>query len=158
MKVFFPLDSNLTTFSQFIFGFMAAYRKGANAERELIHKLFDLGFSVARIAGSGSTSLPSPDIIALTPEKRLAIECKFWNSEYLHIPVKEMEQLSQWAKRAGTEMFVAWKIPNKGWFFLGPDHFNKTDKNFIVSKKTAMKKGISLLVAIGKQKTLSVKG
>ncbi len=133
---------------------MGKYRKGAGAERELIHKLFSLGFSVARIAGSGSTSLPSPDIIALTPEKRLAIECKFWNSDYLHIPVDEMEQLAGWAGRAGTEMFVAWKIPNKGWFFLLPTHFNKNKKNFTVSKKNAMKFGIPLLVAIGKQKTL----
>ena len=137
---------------------MARYRKGANAERELIHKLYNLGFSVVRVAGSGATSLPSPDILALTPKKKLAIECKFWNSAYLHIHVDEMKQLVSWAERAGTEMYVAWKIPNRGWFFLLPEHFNKTDKNFIVSKKAAMKKGLSLLVVAGKQKTLSIKG
>ena len=30
---------------------MAHYKKGADAERELIHLLFDKGFSVVRVAG-----------------------------------------------------------------------------------------------------------
>ena len=39
--------------------------KGSNAERELILDLFNKGWAVSRVAGSGCSTLPTPDIIAL---------------------------------------------------------------------------------------------
>ncbi|MFH1240623.1 MAG: Holliday junction resolvase Hjc [Candidatus Diapherotrites archaeon] len=136
---------------------MAQYRKGANAERELIHKLYDMGFSVVRIAGSGGTSLPSCDILALSPEKKLAIECKAWANENLSIKDAQMQELEEWSKKAGIEFLIAWKVPHKGWYFLPKELFKKTGKAYSLSLKKAMKYGMDITIATGKQKTLLTK-
>ena len=39
-------------------------RKGTRVERELFHMLHDKSFHCVRAAGSGSTPLPNPDILA----------------------------------------------------------------------------------------------
>ena len=136
---------------------MARYRKGANAERELIHKLFKMGFSVARVAGSGSTSLPSPDIIALNKTKILAIECKAWSQAYLNIPLKQMAELRSWSTNAGADFYIAWKIPHKGWFFLPAEIFKRTKKAYTISMKKALKQSLDIGVVTGQQKQLGAK-
>ena len=136
---------------------MAHYRKGANAERELTHKLYNMGFSVVRIAGSGGTSLPSCDIVALSPEKKLAIECKAWAKPHLSIKDLQMQELEEWSKNAGIEFLIAWKVPHKGWYFLPKELFKKTGKAYSISLKKAMKYGMDITIATGKQKTLLAK-
>ena len=133
---------------------MNRYAKGANAERELIQQLYSLGFSVVRTAGSGKTSLPSPDIIALNKYKKLCFECKAWKGKHLSIPLQQMLELVSWGKKAEVEMFVAWKIPDKGWLFLKPEHFNKSEKAFSISKEKALKKALSLNIVSGLQSTI----
>ncbi|MBU0662437.1 MAG: Holliday junction resolvase Hjc [Candidatus Diapherotrites archaeon] len=135
---------------------MTRYRKGADAERELIHKLFNLGFSVVRTAGSGSTSLPAPDLIALSREKRLAFESKAWNAAYLNISNAQMEELQGWCERADAELYVAWKIPREGWLFLKPEHFVQTGKNYAITRKKALSSALSLSVIAGHQSKLGL--
>ncbi len=136
---------------------MTRYAKGANAERELIKLLFERGFAVARVAGSGVSSLPSPDIIALKPGKQLAMECKAWSQAYLSIPLQQMDELSSWARVSGTEMFVAWKVPHKGWFFLQEKHFTKNPKFYVVSRKKAEKQGLPIEIVTGEQSQIQGK-
>lgn len=133
---------------------MTRYAKGANAERELIHELFNRGFSVVRVAGSGKTALPAPDIIALSREKKLAFECKAWRSSSVSIPLGQMNELVSWCDRAGVEPFVAWKFPREGWFFLKPEHFSKTEKAYNCTKNFALKHKLDLNVITGRQATL----
>ncbi len=133
---------------------MTRYAKGANAERELIHELFNRGFSVVRVAGSGKTALPAPDIIALSQQKKLAFECKAWSSSSVAIPLEQMRELVQWCERAGVEPFVAWKFPREGWFFLKPGHFTKTEKAYNCTKRNALKQRLNLDVIAGRQATL----
>jgi Holliday junction resolvase len=133
---------------------LAKYKKGANAERELLKLIYDNGFGCVRIAGSGATILPAPDIIALSPKKRISFECKAWNSNYLNISIDQMNELIRWGKISGTEIFIAWKIPQKGWFFLKPEHFSKKGKSYAISKKQAFKKSQNLDVILGKQAVL----
>ena len=123
---------------------MSHYKKGANAERELVHTLFDRGFSVIRTAGSGKTSLPAPDIIALKPGRQLAFECKAWNANSLSIHIASMEEFLGWCERAGTIPIVAWKVPRQGWLFLRPDHLHRTAKFCLISKKEAFEKAFTL--------------
>ncbi len=123
---------------------MARYGKGANAERELIQALFDAGFSVVRIAGSGKNPLPAPDIIALRKGRAIAFECKAWKAKNLAIPVDQMQQLLQWSKRAGAEPLIGWKVPRKGWFFLSPRQMHNSGKFYLISLNDAMRKGKSL--------------
>jgi Holliday junction resolvase len=128
---------------------MVYHSKGANAERELMHLFFQAGFSVVRIAGSGTSPLPAPDIIAIRKGRIIAVECKARKASHLAISVGQIKELGDWAARAGSESLIGWKIPRKGWFFLKPGQFNKTSKFFIISQKDAMKKGESLEDVIG---------
>ncbi|MEM0360141.1 MAG: Holliday junction resolvase Hjc [Candidatus Diapherotrites archaeon] len=136
---------------------MAHYRKGADAERELIQMLFEKGFSVARVAGSGATSLPCPDCLALSERKKMAFECKAWGAEYLNIPLQQMSELVLWAETAGIEIFVAWKIPRLGWRFIKPQDFRKNEKNYSLSLKEALSKGVPFSVLVGEQERLKPK-
>ena len=133
---------------------MTKYNKGANAERELLRIIYNNGFGCVRIAGSGATILPSPDIVALSPNKKISFECKAWNSNYLNVSIEQMTELIKWGEISGTEVFVAWKIPQKGWFFLKPEHFNKKAKSYAISKKQAFKSSQNLSVILGKQAVL----
>tara|TARA_Y100000310_G_scaffold327497_2_gene393974 strand:+ start:7989 stop:8402 length:414 start_codon:yes stop_codon:yes gene_type:complete len=134
---------------------MAYYNKGANAERELIHALFKRGLAVIRVAGSGKTSLPSPDVVALKPGLQLAIECKAWNKKHLSISNAQMEELTIWSEMAGADLWIAWKIPRKGWRFLKREQFKKSPKSYNISMKHALTHGIDIGVVIGDQKQLS---
>ena len=136
---------------------MAHYRKGADAERELIQVLFKKGFSVVRVAGSGATSLPCPDCLALSKKKRMAFECKAWSAEYLNLAKSQMEELVEWAENAGTELYIAWKIPRMGWRFINPRDFRKTAKNYSIALKEALRKGVTLPVLLGEQKQLKAR-
>lgn len=130
------------------------YGKGANAERELIKTLYSQGFSVVRAAGSGVTPLPSPDIVALSKEKKIAFECKAWNSAYLNLPSGQILSTVDWCKIAGIDFYVAWKIPNKGWLFLLPEHFSKGEKYHSISLKKAKIKALNMEKILGKQHSL----
>jgi Holliday junction resolvase len=50
--------------------------KGSNAERELVHMFWDKGWAAIRVAGSGSSQYPSPDVLAGNNLRKLAVECK----------------------------------------------------------------------------------
>ena len=130
---------------------MAHYNKGANAERELIHILFDNGFAVLRVAGSGVSPLPSPDVVALKNGKILAFECKAWKASSLAIPLADMDDEINWAKTAGAEFFIAWKIPREGWLFVRHYHFHKTLKNYMLSLEDAKRHSTTLAVIMGEQ-------
>jgi len=136
---------------------LARYRKGANAERELIQMLYGKGFAVVRVAGSGATSLPCPDCLALSRKKKMAFECKAWSGNYLHIPVEQMDELANWANTAGIEFFVAWKISREGWIFLRKNAFHKSNKHYSISKKKAKSSGFLFSVLVGEQKQLKPK-
>lgn len=123
---------------------MAHYNKGANAERELIKALFDRGFAVLRVAGSGVSPLPSPDVVALKSGRILAIECKAWKGAHLAIPVVTMTDEINWAKTAGAEFFIGWKIPRDGWLFVRAEHFHNAGKNFMISLVEAKLKSVTL--------------
>jgi len=123
---------------------MVYHSKGANAERELMRLFFEAGFSVVRIAGSGTSPLPAPDIVALKKGRIIAVECKARKAKNLAIVPEQMSELQEWAKKAGAEAFVGWKVPRKGWLFLKPKQFHATGKFFLISLKDAEKKGKSL--------------
>jgi len=130
---------------------MAHYNKGANAERELIHTLSDMGFAVLRVAGSGVSPLPSPDVVALKNGKILAFECKAWKGSYLAIPIVTFNDEVNWAKTAGAEFFIGWKVPREGWLFVKAERFHNAGKNFMISLDEAKKHSIDLGVLAGVQ-------
>ena len=122
---------------------MARYAKGANAERELIRILYEYGFAPIRAAGSGKSSLPSPDLIAIKDGRIIAFECKAWGGPYVNISHGQMDELSKWCSMAGAELIVAWKIPHKGWFLVEKNDMHKSGKAYIISEEVAMKRGFA---------------
>ncbi len=92
-------------------------RKGTNAERELMHKLWNQGFAVVRAAGSGSTTLPNPDLFASFEGKNYAIECKCTKNKFIRIRREQLENLKIFSRRAGAKPIIAVKFINNGWRF-----------------------------------------
>ena len=120
---------------------MAGYAKGANAEREMARILWDYGFAMMRAAGSGKSTLPSPDMVAIKKGRIIAFECKAWKGRYLNIEHKQMDELAEWCRMAKADFFIAWKVPHKGWFLINRNDMKKTAKAYVISVETAKKKG-----------------
>ena len=85
-----------------------------------------------RAAGSGVNSL-SPDIIAIKEDKLYAFECKAWNSNLLIEP-ERFESLKKWEKNTRMQVFIAWRINNKGWFFIKLEELSKNGRNYTLTK------------------------
>ena len=94
--------------------------KGTNAERELIHLLWERGWFSIRVAGSGSSKYPSPDIVAANGLRRLSIECKSSADSKRYITKNQILELKQFAEKFISEPYVAFRH-NSEWFFIGLD-------------------------------------
>lgn len=115
---------------------MRRYNKGARSERELLNKLYELGYSVVRAAGSGVNAL-GPDIIAIKKGICFAFECKAWDRGSLSIEPDQFEKLVEWERNSAAFTFVAWKVKNKGWYFIKLNEFTKAERNYNVTMKKA---------------------
>jgi len=118
-------------------------QKGSNAERELLFALFNRGFAVSRVAGSGSSQLPTPDILGFKSGKALAIECKTKKGEYLNIRKEQVEELILWEKLSGLKAYVAWRLGKEQWYFIGLSGLKKTKKAHSIKKDEIIEKGLN---------------
>lgn len=129
---------------------MASKRKGSNAERELAHMFHGSEWAVLRAAGSGSTTLPAPDLLAANGKRYLAIECKSIKSDKQYFPKEEIEQLKTFAKSFGAEPWVAIRFDFLKWFFV---HLNDVKKGkgklYVITLDYARKKGKTFKELIG---------
>ena len=114
-----------------------------------MHLFFARGFSVVRIAGSGTSPLPAPDIIAIKNKRIVAVECKARKAKNLAISIGQGGELLDWAEKAGGEPWIGWKIPRKGWFFLKTGQMRDTGRFFTINQANEMSKGKSLDEVIG---------
>jgi len=116
--------------------------KGSNAERELLLMMFKEGFGVSRVAGSGSSQLPTPDIIACRKGSCVAIECKTKSGEYLNIRSEQVEELKIWEGMASFPAYVAWRLGKNKWYFISYKDLNKTKKAYSIKKEEILEKGM----------------
>jgi len=86
------------------------YQKGAGFERELVAKLWSHGWAAARIAGSGSTKYPVPDIVAIKDNCLIIIECKSTSKKKISLS-QAVRSVGEFAKVAGCSAYVAVKFP-----------------------------------------------
>lgn len=121
---------------------MSSKTKGINAERELIHMFWKHGWAAIRVAGSGSSKYPSPDILAGNNLRKLAIECKSISSENKYLSKQTISQLEFFAKKFGAEPWIGIRFNHLGWFFLTLEDISKVGKTFRISKKIAEEKGL----------------
>ena len=91
---------------------------GINAERELIHLFWSSGWSAVRVAGSGSSHYPSPDILASNISRKIAVEAKVTKDKSKYFSKEEIEQLRLFSEKFGAEPWIGVKFKNINLFFV----------------------------------------
>jgi len=131
-------------------------KKGTRAERELLHLFFENKWASARIAGSGSTTMPAPDLVAGGSGRVLAIECKA-GKDNRYLTNKEIKELVEFSECFGAEAWVGVRFDNLGWFFLKTEDLRESKGgNWFVNVDIAKKKGLSFNELIGKFKQVKL--
>jgi len=121
-----------------------AKRKGSNAERDLIKRFWEAeDWAAHRMAGSGSSQYPSPDIIAGNGARFLAIEVKITADTKKYFPRREIEDLRFFSQKFGSESWIAIKFPRIAWLFVNIEDLRETEKCFVISLPDAKSKGLS---------------
>ena len=121
---------------------MSVKSKGINAERDLIHKFWSENVPAIRVAGSGSSKYPSPDILAGTRTRKFAIEAKTTKEDKKYLTKEEVNDLKKFSDMFGAEPLVAVKFKATEWLFLPLTEIIETKKCFLIEKTTTKKKGI----------------
>ena len=120
---------------------MSNKSKGIKGERDLVHMFWAAGWSSVRVAGSGSSRYPSPDILAANVLRKLAIEAKVINKQNKYFSEDEVRQLELFANNFGAEAWIAVKFGGNDWYFMPISELDKSGKNYVISLKTAKIKG-----------------
>ena len=131
---------------------MSRKSKGSNAERELIHMLWERKWACVRAAGSGSTRFPSPDIIASNGIRRVAIECKATKDNKKYFRGEEIEDLRKFAGSFGSEAWVAIRFDKDKWYFLNTEDLKKTNKGYSIKLEEVKLKGLLFEELLGEFK------
>jgi Holliday junction resolvase len=116
--------------------------KGSNAERELVHRFWSSGWACIRVAGSGSSKYPSPDLLAGNARRKLSIECKVTSDTSKYLDKGEIDQLAFFSTTYGAEAWVAVKIARQ-WRFLMLEDLRATPSGFVVTQQIAEQKGLT---------------
>ncbi len=123
---------------------MSRKSKGINAERNLVHQLWALGWAAIRIAGSGSMKYPAADVLATNKLRRLAIECKTCGNLNKYLKKAEIEQLREFSELFNAEPWIAVKFDRHEWLFVDLEDLTNTGNNYLISYNNAINKGLSL--------------
>jgi len=121
---------------------MSVKSKGINAERDLIHKFWSENIPAVRIAGSGSSKYPSPDILVGTRKRKFAIEVKITKEDKKYLTKEEVKALKKFADLFGAEPWIAIKFKCAEWIFLPISEVEETEKCFLIEKEMSEKKGV----------------
>ena len=97
----------------------SAKQKGSLGERNLVDQFWSVeGWCAHRIAGSGSSKYPSPDVIAGNGLRSIAIEAKVSAADVKYLTKEEIEALQSFASTFGAEPWVGVKFTKHPWFFF----------------------------------------
>ena len=147
----------LDRWHQLVFSFQrcyypVGYRKGAEAERELMRMLWERGVAVVRSAGSGSSN--APDVVAVANGRTVAFECKAWSREILTVRREQYEKMVEWSVRAGAPVYLAWKYPRNGWFFVPLEYMEERERYYSIRLDDVRRLTTTLDVILGRQEVL----
>ena len=121
---------------------MSLKSKGINAERELVHMFWAKDWACLRIAGSGSSRYPSPDLLVGNKLRRLAVECKTTKEKSKYFDKESVSALWKFADVFGAEPWIAVKFRGYEWYFVSLEDMTETRKGFVVDVDTAKSKGL----------------
>ncbi|MFH0977883.1 MAG: Holliday junction resolvase Hjc [Candidatus Woesearchaeota archaeon] len=124
---------------------MSRKSKGINAERELLHLLWKNGWACIRVAGSGASRYPTPDLVAGNKNRVLAIECKSGKGPYQYLEQEEIEHLVEFSKIFGAEPWIGVRFNNEDWSFYSPKELGTTKTSFVVTKESKGKNFLDLI-------------
>ena len=123
---------------------MSSKSKGSNAERDLIHRFWaEKEWCAIRVAGSGSSQYPSPDILASNIKRRLAIEAKLINKSSKYFDYEEINQLKEFSAKFGAEPWIAIKFKGEKWFFISLEDLKQTKNALCIDLDLAKHKGLN---------------
>lgn len=114
--------------------------------------LWAKGAAVIRSAGSGNSY--SPDVVAIINGRAVAFECKAWSKDVLLVRREQYEKMVEWSARANTPVFIAWKYPRAGWFFVPIEYLEEKEKHYGIRLEDVKRLTTTLDVILGKQSVL----
>jgi len=94
-----------------------------------------IGWAAIRVAGSGSSKFPSPDVLVSNGSKVIAIECKSTKSKYQYLNPLQLKQLEIFAKTFNAEPWIAVKF-STDWKFFKPSDLAQKRKSFGITAET----------------------
>jgi len=109
--------------------------KGERFERDLLNKLWEIGFAAVRSPSSGSMSYPCPDVIAGNGKSYLAIEVKMRSKLPLYISKSEVENLKRFSKIFGAKPLIALKIKGFEWRFFNLEMLKETGNCYKIDEE-----------------------
>jgi Holliday junction resolvase len=115
--------------------------KGSNAELELQKILWEKGYATPRIAGSGTSRYPAPDLLASNGSIPLAIECKSTSKEKVYVSKKQLLQLFSFSKKFGAVALIAVRFDREPWYLVEPGYGVETKKSIKYEKRRVFKIG-----------------
>src|SRR3989338_7102568 len=123
---------------------MSMKSKGTKGERDLVRRFWDNGWAAIRSPGSGSSRLPSPDIIAGTKNRKIVIEAKITKEDRKYFDAEEIEQIRHFGEIFGAEPWLAIKFKGEDWLFVNLEDIENVGRTFLVSREIAKRKGLLL--------------
>lgn len=107
--------------------------KGTVAERELVHKFWENDWVCIRVAGSGSSKYPSPDILASNGQTKIVMEVKTVNDTKKYFTGQEIRDLNFFAEKFGAESWVGVKFLENQWYFIPTSELDITaSENYVI--------------------------
>ena len=113
---------------------------GTSTENELLHLFWDNSWVCVRVAGSGSTRHPAPDLLASRGDRKLVLEIKMISATKKYFSSKEIQELDFFAGQFGAEGWVGVKFSQNQWYFLPISELVMTKSNNYVCDIVDMKK------------------
>jgi len=118
--------------------------KGTSAENELVHNFWNNKWVCVRVAGSGSTQFPAPDILASRGDKKIVMEVKQVNDIKKYFTGQEIRDLKYFGEKFGAEAWVGIKFQENQWFFCPASELEETkSENYKIDLITMKRTGFS---------------
>ena len=118
--------------------------KGTAAENELIHMFWENEWVAIRVAGSGSTKYPAPDVLASCGFAKVVLEIKVVNGVKKYFTGQEIRDLGFFGREFGAQPWVGVKFQENQWYFIPTSELEETrEENYSISLIAMKRKGFT---------------
>ena len=113
---------------------------GTLAENELLEQFWENSWVCVRVAGSGSTRHPAPDVLASRGDRKIVMEVKMVSASKKYFTQKEITELDFFAGQFGAEGWVGVKFSEDQWYFCPLSELSLTKSGNYVCDIVDMKR------------------